>query len=252
MRAAVHGVDRVGKRIYRLGVSVGVLDRGFDADGIDIFFHLHNGMQVIAVTVQVTHKGCESAFEVKGHLAVGALVHKADAHPARHEGHLTEALDERIKFIIDIFGEDLLIEFETLPGARVVLLDLTDLLDLALRHTALIVLLPEFAVAFDFGRHPFGERVDRADTHTVQTTRDLISTAAELTARADDSHYYVHGFHRLAIHILFCRMRSNGNTAAVVLHRHTAICMDRDIDIGAISGKRLIDGVIHHLIDKVM
>ncbi len=87
----------------------------------DLLLNVHDRVQVLAVAIEVAHEGSDSAFEVKGHLAVGALIHKADRHAAGDKRHFTEALDQRIEAIIDILGEDLLVELEGLLGAGLVL-----------------------------------------------------------------------------------------------------------------------------------
>ena len=154
MRAAVDGIDRVRKRIDRFGVRICVLDGGFHADVLDLFFHVHNGVQVLAVAVEVAHERGDAAFEVEGHLAVVAFVHESDGYAARHERHFAEALYERVETVIDILGKDLFIEFIGLLGAAFFLGHFADLLDGALRHAALVLLLPKFPVALDLGGHP--------------------------------------------------------------------------------------------------
>ena len=92
VRAAVDGVDRVGEGVDRLGVGIGVLDGGLDADALDLLLDIDHGVQGLAVAVEVADEGGEAAFEVEGHLAVGALVHEVDGDAAGDEGHLAEAL----------------------------------------------------------------------------------------------------------------------------------------------------------------
>ncbi len=252
MCTAVDGVDGVGKGVDRLSVRIRVLDGGFDADIFDFLFDMHDRMQVFAVAVQIADERGDAAFKVEGHFAVGALIDELERDAARHKGHFTETLDKRIEAVVDVFGEDDLVEFKGLPCAGIVLVRFANLLDLALRHTALVLLFPQFAVALDLGGHPLGERVDGADTHAVQTARNLVSAAAELTACADHGHDHVHGFHRLAIGILLGRVRTDRNTASVILNGHTAIFMNDNVDAGAKTGKRFVDGVIHHFINKVV
>src|SRR5690242_12100301 len=148
---------------------------------------MHHGMQILAITIQISNKGSESSFEVEGHLTVGALIHKTDRHAACHERHFAEALDESIKLVVNIFRKNLFIKLKCLLGAGLILY-FADWLDAALWHTAFIVLLPELAIAFDLSGHPLGKGIHRADTHTMQTTRDLITAAAKLTACTDHGH----------------------------------------------------------------
>ena len=43
-----------------------------------------------------------------------------------------------------------------------------------------------------------------------------------------------------------------GNAAAVVAHRHRAVGAERDVDAVAVTGERLVDGVVHDLEDHVV
>ena len=111
MRAAVDGVDGVGERIDRLGVGVGVLDGGFGADAFHLFLDVNHRVQRFAVAVQIADEGGDAAFEIELHFMVGALVHEIDRDAACDERHLAEALGQRVEAIIDLFLEDLLVEF---------------------------------------------------------------------------------------------------------------------------------------------
>jgi len=37
-----------------------------------------------------------------------------------------------------------------------------------------------------------------------------------------------------------------GNAAAVVDHRHRIVCVNDDLDVVAVAGQRLVDGVVQH------
>ncbi len=65
----------------------------FDADAFDLLFDVDHRVQDLAVAVQIAHEGGDAAFEVEGHLAVGALVQEVDRDAAGDERHLAETLD---------------------------------------------------------------------------------------------------------------------------------------------------------------
>ena len=45
---------------------------------------------------------------------------------------------------------------------------------------------------------------------------------------------------------------STGNAAAVVHDRHRIIDVDRDVDLVAVAGERLVDRVVHDFVDEVV
>ena len=50
----------------------------------------------------------------------------------------------------------------------------------------------------------------------------------------------------------FFSMQIHGNAAAVVDHGHGVVFVDDDVDLGAISGQGLIDGIVHDFVHQVM
>ena len=42
------------------------------------------------------------------------------------------------------------------------------------------------------------------------------------------------------------------DAAAVVLHGDAAVFVDGDFDVGAITGQRFVDGVVHRLVNEVV
>src|SRR6185503_4922593 len=142
MRTAIDGIDGIRKRIYRLGICIRVLNGGLDTHPFYFLFNIHHRVQIITVAVEITDKRSDTTFKVEGHLAVAAFIHELNGYTARHKRHFTEALDECIETIIDIFCEDLFVELKGLPRAAFILRGFADLLYFALRHTALVVLLP--------------------------------------------------------------------------------------------------------------
>ena len=151
-------------------------------------------MQDLAVAVQVAHEGGDAAFEVEGHLAVGALIQEVDGGAAGDEGHLAEALDQRVEAEFQRFGEDRRVELEGGLGAGIPgLVDLADHLDRLLGMAALVALEVDLAVAPDLHLAPFRKGIDRRDAHAVQPAGDLVAAAAELAAGVQHGHDHFQG-----------------------------------------------------------
>ena len=106
--------------------------------------------------------------------------------------------------------------------------------------------LVDFSVLMDLNHQPLGKRIDHRSTDTVKTARDLIASSAELAAgvqhRKDD-------FQR-ALSGLFLNIY--GNAASVVGDADDVPRFDAHFNMGAVSGQRLVDGVVDNLIDQVM
>ena len=194
VRAAVHRVDGIGKRIDRLGIGIGVLDGAFDADAFDFLFDVHHRVQGLAVAVQVAHEGGDAAFEVKGHFAVAALVQKVDGDAARDEGHLAEALDEGVEAVFERFGEDQGVVLEGGGGAGIAgFFGFPNHFDRLLGMAAHVTLEVDLAIAPDLHLAPFGKRIDRRDAHPVQAAGDLVAAAAKFAAGMQFGHHHFQG-----------------------------------------------------------
>src|ERR1700732_2754298 len=85
---------------------------------------------------------------------------------------------------------------------------------------------------------PFRKRVHTLGAHTVQTTGELVSALAELTASMQVSEYQ---FDRRNLKL---RMNVDRDSAAVVSYRDRSIDVDSYINPRAKSGQVLIDRVV--------
>jgi hypothetical protein len=103
------------------------------------------------------------------------------------------------------------------------------------------------AVAPDGQVEPLGQRVDDRDADAVEAARHLVAAAvAELAAGVKDRQHDLGGRLLLLLHDV------DGDAAAVVGHRDTVVGVDDDLDLGRLARKRLVDRVVHHLVDQVV
>jgi hypothetical protein len=90
-------------------------------------------------------------------------------------------------------------------------------------------------------------RVDDRDADAVQAAGDLVAAAvAELAAGVQDGQHDLDGRLALLLH------RRDGDAAAVVDDRDRVVGVDRDVDAVAVARERLVDGVVHDLVDQVV
>ena len=113
------------------------------------------------------------------------------------------------------------------------------------RRAALVALLVDLAVAPDLDVERFGKRVHDRDADAVQAARHLVAVVVELAAGVEDRQ---HDFRRR----LAARMLIDRNAAAVVDDRHRTVDVNRDVDLIAEPGQRLVDRVVDDLVDEVM
>ena len=164
--------------------------------------------------------------------------------PLREEGHLAEALLEHRPVVVDRL-EDLHVRQPADAGAATVRLGAA--LELAHRLAALVGLGVLVAVAPDREVEPLGQRVDDRDADAVQAAGDLVAAAvAELAAGVQ------HGQDDLGRRALLLLHHVHRDAAAVVGHGDAVVRVDDDLDLVGLAGERLVDRVVHHLVDQVM
>ena len=140
--------------------------------------------------------------------------------------------------------EDLAVGVERDLGAGA--LRLADRLELGGGLAALVPLVVDLAVAAHLDLEPFAQRVDARHADAVQAAGNLVAVVVELAAGVQ------HGQHDLDGRLLLRRVHVHGNAAAVVVDRHRPVGVDDHLDVLAVAGQRLVDGVVDDLVDAVM
>ena len=112
-------------------------------------------------------------------------------------------------------------------------------------RAALVGLLVDLAVAPDFEVERLGQRIHDGDADAVQPARHLVAVVVELAAGVQ------HGEHdfrrRLAALVPIGR-----DAAAVVDDGDRPVDVNRDVDLIAESGQRLVDRVVDDFVDEMM
>ena len=198
-----------------------------------------------ALRVDVLDEVDDAAVVLEAGLeALAALVDKRDPQALGEERHLAEALLEHHAVVVDRL-EDLEVRQE--GDARAESIRGLAPCQLGLRDAALVALGPLVAVAPHGERELLGERVDDRHADAVEPAGDLVAAAvAELAAGVQ------HGEHDLGGGPLLLLHRVDRDAAAVVGDRDAVVGMDRDLDLVGLAGQRLIDRVVHHLVDQVV
>ena len=102
------------------------------------------------------------------------------------------------------------------------------------------------AVAPDTQGQPGGERIHHRDAHAVKAAGDLVAVLVEFAARMQLGHDHLGRRDPLTL------VDVGGDTAPVIVDRDRAIGVEDDVDLAGMAGQRLVDGVVHHLVDHVM
>ena len=103
-----------------------------------------------------------------------------------------------------------------------------------------------FAVAEDAQLEPARQGVDDRDADPVQAARDLVGILVELPARMELGHDDLGG------RDAFARVDVDRDAAAVIGHGHRTVGVQRHRHFRCVTGQRLVDGVVHHLVDHVV
>ena len=140
--------------------------------------------------------------------------------------------------------EHLGIGTERRPGAAPLGLG-AKLRDGLLRLAALVLLHPDVPVARRLDAQPLGQRVDDAHADAMEAAGNLVAAAAELAAGVEDR---VDDLERVLAGLVL----ADRHPAAVVLHDHRAVRLDRHRDLRREAGHRLVDRVVDDLPHQVV
>ncbi len=246
VRAALPGVDVVDEGKDVLVEAVVVLERALHDHVVLLGLHV-NGLPVDRVLglVQVFDEGLEPAVELEVVLLLlrVADVRDVDLDAPVEEGELPEAVREHVEVKIDLL-ENLRVGLEAHPGA--LLLGRPQVLDRLLRGAAPVFLVIDFPVPEDFDFEPLREGIDDRHAHAVKPAGDLVARFVELAAGVELGHDHFQGAH------FFDRVRVDRDAAAVVEHDDGVVLLERDVDLVAMAGQRLVDRVVHHFVDEVV
>jgi hypothetical protein len=103
-----------------------------------------------------------------------------------------------------------------------------------------------FAVAPDAQIKPFRQSVYDRHAHTVQAAGDFVGVLFELTARVELGHDDFGGADA------FLGVDAGRNATAVVAHGAGTVGIQDHVDAIGVAGQRLVDCVVHDLVDHVM
>ena len=104
------------------------------------------------------------------------------------------------------------------------------------------------AVAADIDGQPLGAGVDDGSADAVQAAGHLVTgiLAAELAAGVED------GVNNGDSGQAGIRLDIHGDAAAVIRDLNDVVLEDLDLNVVAVTGQRLVDGVVHDLIDQMV
>ena len=238
------GVDVVGKGEDLLVIAVVVLHGyfrlhppllPFEVDR----FRVDGGL----VLVEILHEGDDPPFVEELMDLLGPFVGDLDPHPGVQEGHFPQPLGEDVEGKLGGL-EDLAVGEE--GDLRPPLLGLADHCQRTLRHPAAVRLAEDLAIPANLQLQPLGQGVHYRHADAVETARHLVGGVVEFSAGVED------GEHHFGRRYPFGRMDVGRDAAAVVDHRDRAVHVDADRDVVAVTCQRLVDGVVHDLVDQVV
>ena len=242
MRAAVNGVDVVGKAEDGFGVAVVVLKRDLDLDFVARRLHhdrlvMQHGLAAVQMLDELSDAASIAEFGAPRFAGLGVggtLVGKRDLQALVQEGHLAQPLGEGIVVELGggkdaLVGQKMYLGPAPLAGAR--------LAQLADGIAATEVHLPGVAVAPDFNVELLREGIHATDADAMQAAGDLVGGGVEFAAGVELGEHHLHGRHHLSIGE---RHQVNGNAAAVIGHGNRVVHVNDDVDLFAITGQGFV------------
>ncbi len=205
-------------------------------------------MRLIASVPRLVDGGVDRAVSDRVGDLVGVLplVAHHDLEALVEEGHLADAVGDGL----EVVGRGLEDVLRRPPGDRgagaLTVLHGTDLLQLPVGDAEAEGLAPQVAAVADLDVQVGRQRVDDRDADAVQAAGHLVAAAAELAARVQHRER-----HRHRGHVLPGR-GVGGDAATVVLDPDAAVGAERDDDLVAVAGHRLVDRVVDDLPDEVV
>ena len=173
----------------------------------------------------------------------GALVLDGDVDALVEVGQLAHTLQQRVVVVFGS-GEDGAVWVEGDAGAGLV--GRAHLFDGVERLAFAVFLLVDLPTTVDVDNHVLAEGVDAAHTHAVQTAGHLVAAFVELAACMQHGHHHFEG----RTVLLFVHVHRDA--AAIILNSDTVIFVDAYVNLGAIPGQGLVDGVVHHLVHQMV
>jgi len=195
------------------------------------------------VLVEVLDEGDDPAVVLEPDLLVAPLVLQGDLDPRVEEGELPEAHGEGVEVVVGD-REDLAVRLEGDLGAG--LGALADHLDPRGGLAALELLAVDLPVPSHLRLEPLAQGVDAGDADAVQPPRDLVRGVVELAPGVERREHDLQGG------LVLGRVLVHRDAAPVVDHRDGAVDMDDHVDLLAVARHRLVDRVVHHLVDQVV
>ena len=247
VRAAIPLRDVVGEAEHVLVVRVVPPQGHFDADAV-LLGADHDRLldQRGLGTVEIAHEGFDAALvhQLLALVLRMALVGEDDAHAGVQEREFAQAVLQGVVVVLH-HGEGL---GRGQEGHFRAALALGIAHDRERRHRIAMAGTRSrgLAVAVDAQLEPARERVHHRDAHAVQTAGDLVGVLVELTARVQLGH------DDLGRRDAFALVDVGWDAAAIVGDGHRAVGVERDRDFRCVAGQRLVDGVVHHLVDHVV
>ena len=175
---------------------------------------------------------------------VRALVVEVEPDALIEERQLAQTVGQDVVFVFGGVGEDFAVGFEC--DGRTAILAAAHHLDFRRGDTLAVGLPIDFAFAVNLSDKQRRKCVHARDADAVQTARDLVAALVELTAGVE------HGKHDFERRFALLFVEVGGNASAVVFDADGVIFVDRYVDVGAVTGQSLVDGVVYHLVDQVV
>ena len=172
------------------------------------------------------------------------VVLEVDGHSLVQEGQLAEPVGQGIILIDSSYRKHLGIRMEGDDSTGVIACTCLD--DRGDGLSFAVLLGEDLPLTVDFRRKAVRKGIDTGDTHTVETSGNLIILLAELAAGMKHGHDNLEGV------TMLLGVHSDRDSTSVVPHLDGVVMKDRNIYAVAEACHGFIDGVVNHFVNQMM
>lgn len=223
-------------------------ERAFDRDAVLLGADHHRlRQQCLLGAVEILHEGFDAALIhhlLSLHLRMPG-VGEDNAHAGIQKGEFAQPVLQRRIVELDV-SEGLRARHEAHHGAAAAFRRRSDHGERGFRVAIAEAHLEFLALAPDHEVERGGERIHHRDADAVQAAGDLVGILVELTAGVQLGH------DDLGRRDALLGVDVGRNAAAIVGHGDRAFRVQRHRHFGGVAGERLVNGIVHHLIDHVV
>ena len=227
-------------------VAVVILESNFGNGVILLTCHIDDLLvESCLVFIEMIYVSADTAFVMHcfGSFFISSVVCECDSETAIEEGLFTKSVKKCFVFE-DCFFKNVCVRLECYLCTCLVCF--AHNFERTSCDTSVEADSVNLALCMDFNFHPFGESINNRCANAVETARNLIAFAAELTAGVEDC---INNFDSRKTCLW---LDADRNTASVVCNCNGIVAIDRHLDMVTVACEGFVDGIIDDFVNQMV